>query len=768
MKLAGHGIFRLLGIKNQISKFTTILYWIFLFFLAKNIFSYKNRSDKNTWVRPLKVLRANAILSRSVLVRIKKEIKPVFQKFYYTKEVKEKQTFFHKWRNVESKLIKKIKLGQWPNLNTEAKKVLKLLQKKICYLSLNDYNKKAMKLIESYSMNILLRYICINNIAVQLEITFKHDNYILWNISNKIALLTKTKEIKLKTLPTMKEKLINIRRNTKKVMKLRINSIIDKILQKQLSLLLDPYYEAKYPEHIYGYRKGRNTFQTVAYLKTILQKSDTKFSGAILIDIEQCFDSISHETILNHFNIPNKWKLLLLRWLKTKTINKNSVTSKHITNVNTQGLIIKPLICNVVFTKWLYTKIINSSKLSIYKNLKDFIKVNNKESKNNIEKKACRNIIIYANDIMISTNNRKEIKPILLNITKLFIKFGLNISSLKTQMVNYSNKKKTKFNFLGFTFFYLPMEHIRKGGILTSNKNITKKKRIKTENGTYLVYPCSTTFRNIKFKLKKIIKLLCQKNVIDVFNKINLAILGFTNYYSWSNGFHRLQTLDGFILRFLKKHLINKFKKKGIKKPIWIAKTFLVCRSDNLNSKLKSKNLKNGYFSSKAIYTSPYGLRWHPHCKLHRIKKNRLHFKKIVFLVMATKWIKTLPITFATLPSELRNRPYYLIKNKFALNSARLLKRKINSFNFKKQLYVKQKSICPQCKLVLINSPKNNFLQNIFGNELKIYNKKSITTVQKIFKNTHKKNTGVNKLLLLHKICHLEITVGNFNKFRKA
>jgi hypothetical protein len=95
IKLAGNKISKLLGIKNQISKFT--ITYTGLFFLVKNIFIIKNKSDKNTLVRPFRGLRANAIFNKIVLVGIvKNKNKLVLQRLYYDKRLKQKQTFFHK------------------------------------------------------------------------------------------------------------------------------------------------------------------------------------------------------------------------------------------------------------------------------------------------------------------------------------------------------------------------------------------------------------------------------------------------------------------------------------------------------------------------------------------------------------------------------------------------------------------------------------------------------------------------------------------------
>jgi hypothetical protein len=103
--------------------------------------------------------------------------------------------------------------------------------------------------------------------------------------------------------------------------------------------------------------------------------------------------------------------------------------------------------------------------------------VYNKEFKKKIVKTIFRKIIIYANYIMIITNNCKEIKPILLNTIELFNKFDLNILSAKSQIIKYFKNNKMKFNYLGFIFYYVPIKHIKKGGVLTTNKSITLKKK---------------------------------------------------------------------------------------------------------------------------------------------------------------------------------------------------------------------------------------------------------------------------------------------------
>jgi retron-type reverse transcriptase len=161
-----------------------------------------------------------------------------------------------------------------------------------------------MELIETYSMNIVIRYIAINKIALQSGETSGVDNFIIKNNSNKIELLHQSKKTKLNLSSTMKVRLVEIPKPNGSSRILGINTMLDRVLQTQLRLLLDPFYEAKYPEHMYAYRKGRNTHQAVGFLKKVLETSDTNYSGLVLLDIEKCFYSISHEAIIKHFVVP--------------------------------------------------------------------------------------------------------------------------------------------------------------------------------------------------------------------------------------------------------------------------------------------------------------------------------------------------------------------------------------------------------------------------------------------------------------------------------
>jgi len=669
-------------------------------------------------------------------------IKLLLQGSYHNKRVEQDYPILQQWNIVESKLINSLKHGRWPKLNSEAKNVIKLIQAEICYHSLNNANEKAMKRIESYSMNILLRFISINIIDSKPDTMSEYPFF--KEEKDKILLLFETKETKFKKFSEMTVKIVRVSR-VNKIKNLGISSIFDKVLQKQLCLVLDPYYEAKFSENMYGFRKGRNAIQAVGYLRVILARTNPKSSGLLLINIEKYFDNISYNSILTHFKIPKKWIYLLLRWLQGKIISAKGTTLGVKTKGILFGSIVDPTICNIII--WVLFKKIITSKLSIFKNLKTNLRLNWKFFKKK-QSNVYRDFIIYADDIIITTKNRNEFKSILLSLSKAFSTLGLKSSASKTQIVTYSKNEKIKFKYLGFVFFYVHLAYVKKGGLLT-RKDVINKKYEKTKLENYLIYPCLEELHSIKVKLKKIIRLVLRRNIIAILKYVNPIVRDYTSYYSWSDGLNRLQRLDRLLFRNFKKYLICKFRYGRIRKFTCFAKKFFVCKWVIFKAAL---NL------TKVLFTSPYGLRWHLHYKLPHTKVNPKSTNLILFLVLATNYTKILHCTKTILPRKWRNRPYYFFEGELSLWSVRLQWQRTNTCHFKEQLFNIQKGSCPSCKLILINKHKDNITFDIFGNSLQIHPKKAISTAKKVYKIKHKVASILKDFVLLHKTCHFKIT----------
>ena len=184
--------------------------------------------------------------------------------------------------------------------------MLNLFQKEVCRLSLIGADKEAMKLVEHYSMKPLTRYLAINKVALQSGMLSGVDGFTIRNVKDKIILMFISKETHLFSLPVMKTKCIESSTFGIKERKIGICSMVDRVLQTQLCLVLYPYYEAKYPEYLYSSRKGRNAFQALGFFKSSLEKIDLASLSLVLINFENLFDNIRHEDICFYFEVSSK------------------------------------------------------------------------------------------------------------------------------------------------------------------------------------------------------------------------------------------------------------------------------------------------------------------------------------------------------------------------------------------------------------------------------------------------------------------------------
>jgi len=196
-----------------------------------------------------------------------------------------------------------------------------------------------------------------------------------------------------------------------------------------------------------------------------------------------------------------------------------------------QGSIIGPLICNVIIKASLYSEDVNS-QLCIFSGLSNNFDViiNNRK----VCRKIHRHLIDYVDDLAVTTTFKGEIFQIYFNIKNQLLLFGLELSSAKTSFISFYSEdtyKKKSFNYLGFTFLFVPIIKIKKGGILTRNDDITARKFKKDEEGSFLTYPSNKKFKNIKDSLINIIEKLKRLSMVEVLNEINPVIRGFVNYF---------------------------------------------------------------------------------------------------------------------------------------------------------------------------------------------------------------------------------------------
>jgi RNA-directed DNA polymerase len=137
---------------------------------------------------------------------------------------------------------------------------------------------------------------------------------------------------------------VNIPKKDGTQRKLGIPTIGDRAYQCLLKYALEPAAEATFHGNSYGFRPVRGTQDVQKRLFTALNSQGRGITKTILeMDIEKCFDQISHETILEKTELP-KIALKGLRLAIKAGVRGEFPTSTAGTQ---QGSVISPLLANI-------------------------------------------------------------------------------------------------------------------------------------------------------------------------------------------------------------------------------------------------------------------------------------------------------------------------------------------------------------------------------------------------------------------------------------
>lgn len=129
------------------------------------------------------------------------------------------------------------------------------------------------------------------------------------------------------------------------VRKLGIPTILDRIIQECVRIVLDPIFEAQFFNHSYGFRPMRDAHQALERLVTIIH--DTGYRWAVEGDISKFFDNVNHTILLKqlyHLGIRDRRVLMIIKKMLKAGI-MNEITENPLGAP--QGGIISPLLANV-------------------------------------------------------------------------------------------------------------------------------------------------------------------------------------------------------------------------------------------------------------------------------------------------------------------------------------------------------------------------------------------------------------------------------------
>ncbi len=326
--------------------------------------------------------------------------------------------------------------------------------------------------------------------------------------------------------PAVKEQ--EIKKDNGKTRKLGIPTVGDRIAQQVIKDYLEPRLEAVFHNSSYGYRPHKSAHQALAEVS----KNVRNFSWVIDLDISAFFDNVNHQKMMLALDrhVEEKWvKMYVKRWLEAPVVTANGELIAKEGKGTPQGGVISPLLANLYlhysFDKWMekhYSEI-------------PFVR--------------------YADDMVIHCKSEQQAHYILDKIKTRLEACNLSVHPDKTVIVyckdyRRSQKgKKTKFDFLGFSFHPMSKKSKRGGMFLGFDCEVSKKSYSKIVG----------TLRSLGFDR-------WAKTWQEIAHLLNDKIRGWVQYYDK----YRYRTLKNVFHRFhnrLVKWLVTRFKRfKGSRK----------------------------------------------------------------------------------------------------------------------------------------------------------------------------------------------------------
>jgi group II intron reverse transcriptase/maturase len=287
---------------------------------------------------------------------------------------------------------------------------------------------------------------------------------------------------------------------------LGIPTVIDRIIQEILRIIIEPIMEAQFFKHSYGFRPMRDAHMALVRTTNVCHKSG--YHWIIEGDIKGCFDNINHTKLVKqlwHMGIQDKRMLMIIK----KMLKAGVLDELKTTEIGTpQGGIISPLLANVYLHKldqWIIREW--EEKKTKYKYSRPY----RIEALKRTKLKPAY-LVRYADDWILITNTKSNAEKWKKRIERyLDINLKLKLSPDKTVITNV---RKKPIHFLGFRYKQRPGKS-RTGWIpITRPDDKLLKAKIK----------------ELKGKIRQLRK-HSGKDLIHQINLVNSIITGIGNYY---------------------------------------------------------------------------------------------------------------------------------------------------------------------------------------------------------------------------------------------
>jgi RNA-directed DNA polymerase len=318
-----------------------------------------------------------------------------------------------------------------------------------------------------------------------------------------------------------------------KLRKLGIPTVIDRVVQTSLKLVLEPIFEADFLPCSYGFRPNRRAHDAIAEIH-YLASSNRNYHWVLEADIAACFDEIGHTPLLDQVRarIKDKRVVALVKAFLKAGIMTATGRSEQTNTGTPQGGPLSPLLANIALSaldehfdrQW------HSEMSTSYQRAKRI-------------RKDLGNwrLIRYADDFVVMVfGERRHAEELREEVAAVLAPLGLRLSLEKTRVVHIDE---------GFVFLGMHIRRQRKRG-----------------TAKYYVYtkPSKAAIQAVKDKVKaKTYRSTRDQGLDELITSLNRMLAGWANYFRYGVSKQVFHSIDQLAWHRLMRWTRNKYAGKN-------------------------------------------------------------------------------------------------------------------------------------------------------------------------------------------------------------
>jgi RNA-directed DNA polymerase len=226
--------------------------------------------------------------------------------------------------------------------------------------------------------------------------------------------------------------------NSEKKRPLGILTLLDRIVQEALRMILEPIWEADFSLHSYGFRPNRSTYDAITYIgKRLTGSSGETYQWVIEGDIASYFDTIPHRRLMKAVKervADRQLRDVLWQFLRAGVMHQGAI--QETLTGTPQGGIVSPLLANI------YLHTLDRYMESTYLNFTKY-----QREKRRREGKGNVLYVRFADDWVVLCNGTKaEAHAMKQELGEFLSTMGLTLSEEKTKVTHITEG----FDFLGY------------------------------------------------------------------------------------------------------------------------------------------------------------------------------------------------------------------------------------------------------------------------------------------------------------------------------